>query len=252
MHWTKRTAMRPSTVAFALLACPALVACGEEAGLSFGALQGSYGWSEDGFSCEGRVSGSSVEGSCDGVEVDAEFEDFYERRVTRITIEGTLSDSSIAAKVVHSVDYTAWYQGECWAGSEVTTYDGSGTKSSGLSGTGPFAAMAGNWSATVAADQVMRDGRLDSSKDDCVAGRSVPATKSTAREVTTWTSSCILTAQTGTITRTRASSDYWEYDDDGSTSYHDHNGVSDYSQTTTLTASPSGDIVADGYLVDKL
>lgn len=246
--------MRHLALTIALSLCPAFTACGEDAGLSFGSLQGSYSYSDSSVTCLGKVSGSKVTGTCDDAPYLHDSGEYYSKSVSHWTIEGTLGDSNVAARIVRTVNRTSWEDGWCSVRTQVTTYEGSASKSSGISGTGPFAAMAGSWSAAVTSETVWRGAHVEDgvSRADCIAGRGLPAVKDSSREVITWTSQATLTAQTGAITKRRTSSDYWSYDDDGSIDDQYHEGESYDSDTTSITATPSGDIVVDGYVVDKL
>ncbi|MCA9513828.1 MAG: hypothetical protein KC635_02695 [Myxococcales bacterium] len=245
--------MRKLALVLALAFSPALAACGEDAGLSFGSLQGAYAYVTADLSCQGRVSGSKVTGSCDTVPSIYDDGSYKEMTVSHWEIEGTLGDSNVAARVVHTEDIAAWWDGSCTSANHVTTYEGSASKSSGSTGTGPFAAMAGMWSATVSGETIVKAASVDDgvTADDCLAGRGVGAKMDRERQLVTWSSQTTLTAQTGAITWKRTSSDYWYYDEDGSTDHYS-DGASDYTESTQLTATPSDDIVVDGYVVDKL
>jgi hypothetical protein len=118
--------------------------CGEPVGLSFGALEGDYSFSDSGWTCGGNIRGSAIEADC-VIRDRYEDGDYVEAQSGSYALRGSLASDRLTATISgEGISSTSYDEGcEVYKGTMNLTI--TATKRSDRSSGGPLAALAGSW-----------------------------------------------------------------------------------------------------------
>jgi hypothetical protein len=137
-------------------------ACGETIDVSFGELSGTYNYAENGWNCDGRVTGSRITADCILNDTDESWDYRFESR-GQASLRATLGSERLEAEIGFESTSTDWEDGGyCSSSRDAITMRITATKSLSRDVDGIFSAIAGRWSVAVTTDTTfLSDGNYD-------------------------------------------------------------------------------------------